>query len=86
MQTTFNHTLQKQFKTANINAKIIDIKTTEVPNLFWVNLEGMSSVYATSDGKYIIQGDVIRLGDKELTNVSEALQAQKIKSICSTQN
>ena len=74
-------TLQKHFKTANINAKIIDIKTTEVPNLFWVNLEGMSSVYTTADGKYIIQGDVIRLGDKTLHNVSDNLQAEANKKL-----
>ncbi|MDM1341257.1 DsbC family protein [Acinetobacter pseudolwoffii] len=68
-------TLEKHFKTAGINAKITDIKATEVPNLYWVSLESMSAVYVTSDGKYLIQGDVIRLGDKQLHNVSESLQA-----------
>jgi thiol:disulfide interchange protein DsbC len=68
-------TLEKHFKTAGISAKITDIKATEVPNLYWVSLEGMSAVYVTSDGKYLIQGDVIRLGDKQLHNVSENLQA-----------
>jgi len=53
-------TLEKHFKTAGISAKITDIKATEVPNLFWVSLEGMSAVYVTSDGKYLIQGDVSR--------------------------
>ncbi|RZF50018.1 DsbC family protein [Acinetobacter halotolerans] len=72
-------TLEKNFKAANINAKIVSIQKTEVPNLFWINLEGMGSVYATSDGQYIIQGDVIRLGDKQLHNVSEALQATENK-------
>ena len=57
-------TLQQHFKKANINAKVVDVKATEVPNLYWVSLEGMPSVYATSDGKYLIQGDVIRLGEK----------------------
>ena len=72
-------TLEKHFKTANINAKILAVKKTEVPNLYWVSLEGMGSVYATADGQYIIQGDVIRLGDKQLHNVSEALQATENK-------
>ncbi|ANF82764.1 thiol:disulfide interchange protein [Acinetobacter sp. NCu2D-2] len=71
--------LEKNFKTAGIKAKITDIKATEVPNLYWVSLEGMSSVYATSDGKYILQGDVIRLGGKSLYNVSENLQANVTK-------
>ncbi|WP_299153574.1 DsbC family protein [uncultured Acinetobacter sp.] len=68
-------TLEKHFKTAGISAKITDIKATEVPNLSWVSLEGMAPVYVTNDGKYLIQGDVIRLGSKQLYNVSENLQA-----------
>ena len=76
-------TLEQHFKTANIKAKVLDIKATEVPNLVWVNLEGMGSVYATADGKYIIQGDVIRLGGKTLHNVSESLQAEASKKLLS---
>ena len=72
-------TLQGHFKKANINAKITDIKQTEVPNLYWVSMEGMSSVYATSDGKYIIQGDVIRLGGTELSSISDKLQSTENK-------
>ena len=72
-------TLEQNFKTANISAKITAIKKTEVPNLYWLSLEGMGSVYATSDGQYIIQGDVIRLGDKQVHNVGESLQATENK-------
>ena len=68
-------TLQAHFDKAKIPAKILDVKNTEVPNLYWVNLEGMASVYATSDGKYIIQGDIVRLGEQQLHNVSESLQS-----------
>ena len=74
-------TLEGHLNKANIKAKIVAIKNTEVPNLYWVNLEGMGSVYATADGKYIIQGDVIRLGDKQLHNVSESLQATENKML-----
>lgn len=49
----------------------------------WVSLEGMAPVYVTNDGKYLIQGDVIRLGDKELHNVSETLQSDVNKKIFS---
>lgn len=73
--------LEGHFKKAGINAKITGIKTTEVPNMSWVSLEGMAPVYVTNDGKYLIQGDVIRLGDKELHNVSETLQSDVNKKI-----
>lgn len=76
-------TLQSQLQKANVNVKIVDIKSTEVPNIYWVNLQGMPSVYATADGKYIIQGDVLRLGDKQLYNVSENLQASENKKLFS---
>lgn len=79
-------TLEQHFKTAKINTKITAVKKTEVPNLFWVSLEGMGSVYATSDGQYIIQGDIIRLGDKQLHNVSEAFQAAENKKHLATLN
>ena len=68
--------LTKNFQLANIHAKVVDIKPTEVPNLYWVTLEGMGSVYVTKDGKYIVQGDVVRLGASKLHNVGENLQAE----------
>lgn len=74
-------TLQGHLSKAQINAKILNVQATEVPNLYWVKLEGMASVYATADGKYLIQGDVIRLGDKTLHNVSEALQSTENKAL-----
>lgn len=69
------HTLEAHFKLANIPAKILEIKPTEVPKMYWVNLEGMGAVYASADGKYIFQGDIIRLGEKSLHNVSKELQS-----------
>ena len=76
--------LENNFKTANIPAKIIEIKATEVPNIYWVNLEGMSPIYTTGDGKYLIQGDLLRLGEKNLHNVGEAFQSEMSKKALST--
>lgn len=78
------NTLQENIKKTNlpnINIKVTDIKPTEVPNIYWVSLEGMPSVYATGDGKYIIQGDVVRLGGSQIVNVGEDLQAQDNKAL-----
>lgn len=74
-------TLEKNFKTANINAKILDIKSTEVPHLYWVNLEGMAAVYTTTDGKYILQGDLLRLGDKQVQSIGESFQSELSKKM-----
>ncbi len=74
-------TLQSNLQKANINAKVTGVKATEVPNLFWVSFEGMPAVYATADGKYIFQGDVVRLGEKQLFNVGDTLQADANKKL-----
>lgn len=75
--------LEKNFKTANINAKIIDIKPTEVPNLYWVNLEGMTAVYTTADGQYIFQGDLLRLGNKKVEDIGQSFQSALSKGLLS---
>ena len=67
--------LQENINKSGLNAKVIAIRATEISNLFWVSLEGFPPVYATADGKYVIQGDLIRLDDKKVHNVTESLQA-----------
>jgi thiol:disulfide interchange protein DsbC len=74
-------TLSKNLKTAGINAKVTSIRRTELPNLYWVSLEGLPSVYTTADAKYIFQGDVVRLDKNDVHNVSEALQAGDTKAL-----
>ncbi len=74
-QQRFITTLQANFDKAGLKAKIINVKATEIPNWFWVTLEGFPAVLASSDGKYIFQGDMIRLGESAIHNVSEDLQA-----------
>ena len=75
--------LENNFKAAKINAKIIDIKPTEVPNLYWVNLEGMSAIYTTADGQYIFQGDLLRLGDKKVEDIGQSFQSALSKQLLS---
>lgn len=76
--------LGKSLKAAGINANITNIRSTEVQSLYWVSLEGMPSVYTTADGKYIIQGDVVRLEKNNVHNISEDLQQGDTKALLST--
>ncbi|MBF7681745.1 DsbC family protein [Acinetobacter sp. B5B] len=74
-------TFEEQLKKSNINIKVTDIKKTEVPNIYWVNLDGAPSIYATADGKYVIQGDILGLGDGKIHNIGEDLQATENKKL-----
>jgi thiol:disulfide interchange protein DsbC len=73
-------TLQDNFNQAGIKAKILTIRATEISNIYWVNLEGYPPVMITGDGKYVFQGDVIRLGEHQVYPVSEQLKSQDSKS------
>lgn len=74
-------TLSKNLKAAGINARVTSIRRTELPNMYWVSLEGLPSVYSTADGKYIFQGEVVRLDKDKVHNVSEELQAGDTKAL-----
>lgn len=78
-QQRFIQNLQQNFDKAGIKAKILSVKTTEIANMYWVTLEGFPAVLATTDGKYVFQGEFIRLGDKVAHNLTEELQAQENK-------
>ena len=73
-QRTIN-ALQANLAKAGIKAKILAVKPTEMPNLYWVTLEGLPAIFATADGKYVLQGELIRLGDDKIHSVGQDFQA-----------
>ncbi len=79
-------TLAKNLKASGINAKVTRVQRTELNDLYWVSLEGLPAVYTTADGKYIIQGDVVRLDKNDVHNISEELQAGENKNLLATVN
>ena len=65
---------------AGLNAKVIDIQATEVSGIFWVTLQGLPAVFTTADGQYILQGDLVKLGQNQITDVTAPLiQAKAVK-------
>lgn len=73
-------TLQAHFDKAGIKTKITAIRSTEIPNIYWVTLQGFPAVMVSADGKYVFQGEVIRLGDSQIYPLSEALKAVDSKN------
>jgi len=43
-----------------------------VANMFMIELEGGTTLYATADGRYLFAGDLYEIGDTDLTNLAEA--------------
>ncbi|WLF83834.1 DsbC family protein [Moraxella sp. ZY210820] len=79
-------TLEQHFKTANLNVKITEIKAIPNSNFYWVILDNHTSIYATADGSFVLQGDLLRLGGKQVENVSENFRADINKKALATLN
>lgn len=80
-QQRLTHTLQENLDKAGLKVKVLSISNTEIPNMYRAALDGFPAVLTTADGKYIFQGEIIRLDDKKVHNVSEGLQAVENKEI-----
>lgn len=79
-------TLEQHFKTANLSVKVTDIRPIPNSPFYWVNLDNHSSVYATADGQFIMQGDLLRLGGKKVENISDNFRAEISKKALATLN
>ncbi len=70
-----------RIKKAGLDAKIAAVISTEMPNLYWVTFEDVPAVYMSGDGQFIVQGELAKLGDNEVINLSDSLNAQEAKRL-----
>ena len=63
------------------SVEITSIEETEVEGYLEVNFNGLESLYISSNGKYLISGDIYELTDTGLINKSETIRAKKRKEI-----
>lgn len=68
---------------AGLNAKVLDIQPTEIKGIFWVTMQGLPAVFTTADGQYILQGDLVKLGQNTVTDVTAPLIQAKANKLFS---
>jgi thiol:disulfide interchange protein DsbC len=73
--------ITEHLKTAGLPAHITSIVATEMPNLYWVTFNEVPPVFISGDGQFLLQGDLNKLGNGEVTNLSEAFTAQESKRL-----
>lgn len=73
--------LAANFKTSGFDTEITKVTPTTVPNLVWVHAKGLPSFFSDTTGKYIIQGDVIEIGQAEPIDVSAPLKQADAKNL-----
>ena len=61
--------------------KIVDLTKTPVANIYKLDLEDMQSVYVSSDGDFLIIGEIFKITDQGFLNVTELERDAERKSI-----
>lgn len=70
-----------RIKKAGLDAKISAVVSTEMSNLYWVTFDDVPAVYMSGDGQFILKGELVKLGDNEVTNPTAALLEQETKRL-----
>lgn len=67
--------LQANLQTSGIEEKIISAVPTDMAGIYWVTAEGLPPFFADKAGKYIIQGQIIAVGEQLPVDISAAFMA-----------
>lgn len=77
--TALQQTLSRNLAKSGIDAKVLSVTHTPMPNMYWVKVEGLPAFFTDSSGQYIVQGDIIQVGSDKPVRVSENLLAKDVK-------
>lgn len=77
--TQLQQRVQTNLNKSGIDAKVLSVTPTTMPNIYWVKAEGVHSLFTDSTGQYIIQGDIVKVGGATPENISADLQARETK-------
>lgn len=72
---TIAQNLTTNLTKSGINAQIESILPTAMPDIYMVNLTGMTPIFTDKTGTYIIQGEIVKLGGERPVNITSQLQA-----------
>lgn len=78
---TVRKAITDHLKLAGLHAHITSMTSTEMPNLYWVTFDEVPPVYLSGDGKFLMQGELAKLGNGEVTSISDTLNALEAKRL-----
>jgi thiol:disulfide interchange protein DsbC len=61
------------------DAVITSIKPSAVPGFYQVDAQGYDTVYISSDGRYLLQGDLLEIRGSQVINVADEAMTQQRK-------
>lgn len=76
--------IQNMFMAARPDLKVKEIQETGIEGISYVVFEGRGAVYLVGDGPHIFTGDMLKLGDGEITNLTEEAKNGPRKELIAT--
>lgn len=73
--------LVKRLKALRPDIPIKHVSATPVDGIYALEMSGGTVYYGTADGRYLFAGDLYRLGDDDLVNVTETGRAEMRKKL-----
>lgn len=67
--------LQANLNKSGLNVKITDILPTQMPNMYLAVPEGVPPFFTDKTGTYLMQGDIIKLGEQPAVDVASLAMA-----------
>lgn len=71
--------IQKNLDASGITTKVLSAVPTQMPDIYWVGTTDLPTFYSDKSGEYVIQGQVLKIGDADPIDISANLQASIAK-------
>lgn len=72
--------LQNNLNKSGLNAQVQSVIPTDMPDMYWATLDGVSPFFVDKTGTYVIQGAVMKLGDGRPVDISGAMMSKAVVS------
>lgn len=74
-QADIAQALQDNLNKSGIDVHVTSVVATQMPELYWANIDGASPVFVDKTGKYIIDGTVVELGGEKPVDISVKIRS-----------
>ena len=71
--------IEDNLKASGIEQKILSAVPTSMENIYWVNAEGAPAFYSDKEGRHIILGQILEVGQSQPIEISTELRAKIAK-------
>lgn len=78
--------LEKNFQASGFEQKIISAVPTKMDGIYWVTGEGIPSFFSDKSGRFLIQGQIIEIGQEKPIDISTDLMASNAKDVLAKVN